>query len=189
MKNIINFLNLPEENNHEALEEFNTMINCVELKKGDYFLREKRISDRIGFVAEGMLKQYYLINGEEKIRWVLIENDIALSLRSFTRNIPSIESIEAINTCKIYFIGRDNWQKLTAKYNIFKMLWVKNLEDTFIGYEDRIYDLIAKSAKIRYESFRSNFPEHNKKVPLQYLASMLGIAPQHLSRIRKSYVE
>jgi CRP-like cAMP-binding protein len=185
MESILINLGLKKETDREAIEEFSAMVNSLELKKGDFFLREGKMSDRIGFVSGGMLKQYYVIDGDEKIRWILIENDIIVSLRSFTKNLPSIESIEAINKCKIYHISRKDWHFLYNKYEQFKLLWIKNLEDTFIGYEDRIFDLLSKTAKLRYDNFCSKYPEHAKKIPLQYLASILGIAPQHLSRIRK----
>jgi CRP/FNR family transcriptional regulator, anaerobic regulatory protein len=185
MENFLNRLGLNNETDREAIEEFSSMLNLLELKKGDYFLMVGKTSDRIGFVSAGMLKQYYVIDGEEKIRWVLIENDISMSLRSFTQNLPSLESIEAINKCRVCFISRKNWLYLLNKYDQFKLLWIKNIEDIFIGYEDRIYDLLSKDAKLRYDSFCHKFPEHAKKIPLQYLASILGISPQHLSKIRK----
>lgn len=186
MDKLLSLLGLSSGLNQKIVNEFRSMLVSLSLKKGDYFLKEGKISDRIGFLTSGMLKQYYIINGEEKIRWILIKNEIALSLRSFTKSEPSNEYIEAINKCSMYYISRENWVYLFNKYHPFKLLWLKNLEETFIGYEERIFDLISKPAKQRYESFCKKFPEHVKQIPLQYMASILGIAPQHLSRIRKS---
>lgn len=40
------------------------------------------------------------------------------------------------------------------------------------------------SAEQRYEKLLKDEPELLQQVPLQYIASMLGITPRHLSRLR-----
>lgn len=64
------------------------------------------------------------------------------------------------------------------------------LEKLFIAkcftiLENRIFSHLSMTAEERY----NNFSEHNKElfnqVPLQYIASMLGMTPETFSRIRK----
>jgi hypothetical protein len=51
--------------------------------------------------------------------------------------------------------------------------------------EDRIVHQLSYSAKERYQHFFENNKTLFNQVPLQYLASMLGMAPETLSRFRK----
>ncbi|HEY5823130.1 MAG TPA: cyclic nucleotide-binding protein, partial [Cyclobacteriaceae bacterium] len=51
--------------------------------------------------------------------------------------------------------------------------------------EDRIFGHLSMSAEERYQFFFNQNKELFNQVPLQYLASMLGMTPETFSRIRK----
>lgn len=169
----------------QARAEFLSFLDTIHLKRNEFYLKENQISNRIGFIEKGMLKQYYNVDGEERIRWVLIEGDIAISFSSFIKKTPSKECIQAVEKTTIYCISKENWLILSNKHLVFQNLWASKLEEIFIGIEERLYDFIYKPSDERYEGFRKSYPALAKRIPLKYLASMLGISPQHLSRIRK----
>jgi CRP-like cAMP-binding protein len=54
--------------------------------------------------------------------------------------------------------------------------------------ESRVFDLISKPAEERYQQLFDQNRELFNQVPLQYLASMLGMTPETFSRIRKKMV-
>lgn len=66
----------------------------------------------------------------------------------------------------------------------FKDFYIGLLEATLCGIDASRYDLIVLTAEERYEKMLTNEPHFLQQVPLQYLASMLGVTPRHLSRIR-----
>jgi CRP/FNR family transcriptional regulator, anaerobic regulatory protein len=167
--------------------EFLSCICEVRLKRNEFYLKENAVSEQLGFVEKGMLKQFYIIDGDERIRWVLIKGDFALSFSSFIKGLPSRENIQAIEATKLFCINKKDWSILYAKYPIIQNLWNSKIEEVFMGIEERIYDFISKPSAERYKSFLYNYPELAKKIPLKYLASILGISPQHLSRIRKVF--
>jgi ribosomal protein L10 len=51
--------------------------------------------------------------------------------------------------------------------------------------ETRFFQLQRDSAAQRYSTLLTNHPDYIQNIPLQYLASYLGITQRHLSRIRK----
>jgi hypothetical protein len=51
--------------------------------------------------------------------------------------------------------------------------------------EDRVVHHLSLSAEQRYDALFRMAPDLFSQVPLQYLASMLGMKPETLSRIRK----
>ena len=51
--------------------------------------------------------------------------------------------------------------------------------------ESRVFDLISLSAEERYKRLFDQNRELLNQVPLQYIASMLGMTPETFSRIRK----
>ncbi|VTP89760.1 hypothetical protein [Sphingobacterium daejeonense] len=50
--------------------------------------------------------------------------------------------------------------------------------------EQRVFDFIALSAEERYLKYFENNKFLFNQVPLQYIASVLGMSPETLSRIR-----
>jgi CRP-like cAMP-binding protein len=64
------------------------------------------------------------------------------------------------------------------------------LEKLFIAkcfaiLEDRIFSHLSMTAEERYHFFFGNNKVLFNQVPLQYIASMLGMTPETFSRIRK----
>jgi hypothetical protein len=58
------------------------------------------------------------------------------------------------------------------------------IELNVIGFEDRVYQQLASDAEERYLYFMKHFPRFLEKVPQKYIASMIGIKPESLSRLR-----
>ena len=59
-------------------------------------------------------------------------------------------------------------------------------EMQYINLEQRILSFQKLTGKERYETLFKNHPNYIQLIPLQYLASFLGVTPRHLSRIRKA---
>ncbi len=61
----------------------------------------------------------------------------------------------------------------------------KIIQEVQFFTEEILEELQTETAEFRYEKMLKNEPELLKRIPLNILASYLGIAPQSLSRIRK----
>ncbi|MNT99762.1 hypothetical protein D3C72_2426980 [compost metagenome] len=57
-------------------------------------------------------------------------------------------------------------------------------EQQYLELEKRIFQLQKETALQRYTVLLRDQPEFVQQIPLQYLASYLGITQRHLSRIR-----
>lgn len=56
----------------------------------------------------------------------------------------------------------------------------------YIKRENRIFLLQKENAKHKYEHLLATKPEYLQTIPLQYLASYIGVTQRHLSRLRKA---
>jgi CRP-like cAMP-binding protein len=54
--------------------------------------------------------------------------------------------------------------------------------------ENRVFDFISLTAEERYKKLFDTNRELFNQVPLQYLASMLGMTPETFSRIRRKMI-
>ena len=160
--------------------------HTLELRKGEYFYKNTQICHKIGFMDEGMLRYYYDIEKSEITRWVALKGDFVTSLGSFISQQTVRENIQAIQNTKIFYATREDWNSIYQEEQFVREFWTKAMEENYIGMENRLFNMIALSAEERYEWILKNYPQFNLYIPDKYLASMLGITPRHLSRIRSN---
>lgn len=170
---------------NQALQISSIFKTEVILKKNDIWLKENTVCEHLGFITEGMCRYFYTNdNGDEVTRWVSIENEFTTSLGSLIRKIRTRENIQAISPAKILVAQKEDWEAFCKDHEFARIFWSKAIEGYLIGMEERVYSLIALNAKHRFENLRYNYPWLVKNVPDKYLASILGIKPRHLSRLR-----
>lgn len=160
----------------------------VKLKKGHYFHKEGSICKKIAFISKGKIRHYYNIDGKEHTRWISFENNFVTSFASFITQSPSFDNLECIEPCELYVTSRENFLKLKENFSTISQLWSLSLEKEMVGYEHRVFQLISNDAEKRYLNLLEFYPQFIREIPQKYLASMLGIEPRHLSRIRKKIV-
>ena len=68
------------------------------------------------------------------------------------------------------------------------MLEKQFIAKCFLVLEDRVFSFLSLSSEERYTLLFESRKELFNQVPLNYIASMLGMTPETLSRIRKKQV-
>ena len=170
-----------------AGNDLEKILNAFELqsfKKNDFVVEEGKTSRYMGFVETGMFQYYVIKDGEERTNYVSIENTFFASVLSFITETPSLENVKALVDGSISMISKTNLKMLLNEIPAFKDFYIGLLEATLCGIDASRYDLIVLTAEQRYEKMLLNEPHLLQQIPLQHLASMLGVTPRHLSRIR-----
>lgn len=165
--------------------KISSLFKPVTLKKGDFFLKAGRLSERLGFIQSGIMREFVMVNDKEVTKWIATPGYFVVDLSSFVFQQTARWNIQALTDCEILVIDRKDYQ------NIGQLIprWVE-LEKLFIAkcfavLEDRILQHLSMTAEERYNALFHFNKELFKRVPLQYLASMLGVTPETLSRLRK----
>ena len=130
---------------------------------------------------------YILANGEEKTTYIVGKNEFVASLSSFLKETPSREYIRSIGESKVWIITKSNLLKLQAEIEGFKDFYIQILENEICCVENSRYNFISLNAEQRYLRLMQEEPHLLQNIPLQYLASILGITPRHLSRIQAKF--
>lgn len=154
------------------------------LKKGAYFIEEGKTSHYLGFVEKGFLQYYIIHEGEEKTTYTVGENSFVASLVSFIQQVPARENIRAIMDTRVWVIERKSLQYLQEHIPAFSPFYIGLLEWQICCIDESRLDAIMLNAQQRYEKMLHKEPVLIQQIPLQYLASILGVTPRHLSRIR-----
>ena len=92
----------------------------------------------------------------------------------------------ALIASEVCLITRADLMNLVQKIPRFKDFYIRLLEWAISGIDSSRHDLVVLNAEQRYEKMLHQEPHMLQQIPLQHLASMLGVTPRHLSRIRKN---
>ena len=170
---------------NDDLINISSFFTPVTLKKGEYFLKTGRQSDRIGFVQTGIMREFVHINDKEVTKWISTKGYFVVDLSSFIFHQPSRWNIQALSNCELYIIDDKNYQQIGQVVPRWAELEKLFIAKCFTVLEDRIVILPSLTAEERHNQLFNFNKELFNQVPLQYLASMLGMTPETLSRLRK----
>jgi CRP-like cAMP-binding protein len=151
---------------------------------GEHLLEEGEICRHLHFVESGLFHYYILKDGTPRTKFFTIAPYLFTSQRSFNEQIPAQESIQAIELSIVWSISYDDHQKLMALPS-WNLLARKVTQEVQFFTEQILEDLQNETAEARYRHLLENQPDLLQRIPLRFLASYLGIAPQSLSRIRQ----
>jgi CRP/FNR family transcriptional regulator, anaerobic regulatory protein len=170
----------------EALRE--RLINdleIIEVPKKTVLLRDGEVADYLYVVLTGLLRSYYIKEGVEICSRFMKENHIVVSINSFYVRKPGYEFIESMEDSTLARIHYNTLQKLYKDHDSFNYTARVLTEQYFAQGEQRLYLLRKQKAEERYLFFLENYADLMNRVPLQYIATFLGMNLETLSRIRK----
>ena len=186
MENLINFLLQFGHLNLQQIELIKNQVQFLELERDGYFSEAGKTPHRIGFIQEGILRVfYYNKEGEEVTRYFIDEHNFVADLNSYNLQIPSTEYVQAIVPALLFIFQRQGLEELSNTIINWDSIISKITSKALIEKVNRISPMMAEDAKTRYLEFFNRFPTLRNRIPLNHLASYIGITKNSLSRIRK----
>ncbi|WP_282116397.1 Crp/Fnr family transcriptional regulator [Cellulophaga baltica] len=172
----------------KSLESVLSKFEKVEIKKNEYVLQSGKVCREMAFIATGYLRMYDIADGKEISFWIGSSGKFITSVSSFVFQTQNFWNIQAITDCTLYVISREKHMELCKTEP--KWLEFDNLllAHSFALLEKSMFSQLHTTAKERFENLMEEDPELFQHVPLHYIASMIGIAPESLSRLRKNLV-
>lgn len=180
-KNIIETFGFTE-NEFINIQDF---FERKKIKKGEYFLKEGNYVKQMGFVEKGILREFLYINDKEVTKWFSTSGYFAVDLSGFLFDRKAKVNYQAMGDVEILTLSKENYDKIANKVPRWNKLEKMFLIKCFTVLEDRVITHLSMNAEERYNHFFNFNPELFNQVPLIFLASMLGMSPETLSRIRK----
>lgn len=157
----------------------------VSIHSNTIVLKMNSIHKYIYFLNSGIVKGYQNNDGKIVIHHLIESKNFFTDYESFHKNISSTEAYEAINRVELYKISRCNFLFLQEKIPSFSGIINTIYNEALQCKMKRINDFQTLSAKQRYAKLLQEQPNLVQNVPVNDLASYLGIAAPSLSRIRK----
>lgn len=170
----------------EEIERFLNMVVPFQLKKGSFFIAEGKTCQHVAFVQSGVLRSFYHSTETEEITYCFtFENTLTTAYTSWITQEPTVENVQALADTELLLISKDQVRQLEGEYPNWIKFFKHIAEQEFVNLERRVFQFQHESAEKRYLDLLNNHPEYLNAIPLQYLASFLGVTQRHLSRIRK----
>lgn len=178
---ILKYMDFPPEELEIVSERFSPKT----LKKGEFLLRSGTPCREMAFIVSGYLRIFDWVSDKEVTIWIGTADSFITSLSSFVFETPNHWNIQAVTDCELLVIGRQDHFELLKK--VPKWLEFDNLllAKSFAHLEQLMFSQLHTTAQQRFKDLMDENPSIFHHVPLQYIASLLGITPEHLSRLRK----
>ena len=169
----------------EEVEGIVDTLTIKEFKKGDILLREGQISKEVYFVLEGCVRQYYLVDGEEKTSNFFTEEQWVISMQSFGQSVPSNHFLDCCMDCHLVVGNREKEEGLYRKFPKLETVSRRVMEKVFAEQQELMSSYATDTAEQRYLKLLKTRPDLFQKIPQYQIASYIGVKPESLSRIRK----
>ena len=147
-------------------------------------LKEGDIARSLFFIKKGCLREGFTEGGREITFQFFFEGERVASFESFMMSRPSEMFIETIEPTTVNILKKKDFDFLIKKFPVLKEQFVRVIVMRFTHYAKLFRSHITNNPKQRYLELLNNEPRIIQRVPLQYIASYLGITPVSLSRIR-----
>ncbi len=169
----------------ESLRTVLSQFQPLELQKGEYLLQSGTVCRKLAFIDAGYVRMYDTADGKEITLWIGGKGRFVTSVSSFVFQTSNYWNIQAVTDCSLYTLDRDRHERLGK--DIPKWLEFDNalLAQAFALLEQSMFAQLHTTAMERLEHLMDSDPGIFNHVPLQYIASMIGITPESLSRLRK----
>ncbi len=169
-------------------EEINAIVETMNIqlyKKGTVLLNEGQISTEVYFVLEGCVRQYYLVDGEEKTTNFFTEEQWVISLNSFNQGVPSNHYLACSEDSSLVVGNSKKAEDLYIRFPKLETVSRKVMEKIFAEQQEIIGAYFTDTPEQRYLKLLKARPELFQKIPQYQIASYIGVKPESLSRIRR----
>jgi CRP-like cAMP-binding protein len=154
-------------------------------KKGTVLLREGQVSVEAYFVLEGCVRQYYLVDGEERTINFFTEGQWVTSVHSFRNKVPVGYFMACCEDCALVVGNREKEEDLYRRFPKFEAISRMVMEKVLAEQQNVMESYFIDTPEQRYLKLLNARPDLIQRIPQYLLASYVGVKPESLSRIRK----
>ena len=174
---------------NDTLEQIVMLSAFRIIEKGTLLRSIGDSTDTAALVLDGMARCYYIDgDGNDITRGFSVKGTLCMDDGMFGYT-ESLTEWETLTDTTLMFFNVGEIKQLINENDALKNTYIQLLENALKYKIYRENGFLVENASERYIHFRKMFPEICQTVKQQYIATYLGIAPESLSRIKKSLKE
>lgn len=170
---------------NDSVKKIEELFKKEYIIKGNLHTRQGQYNTSLSFVKKGFLRVCAPFDGKEITQWIAKDGEFVADLSGLMFGQPARWDIQAITDCELFTIHASDYQRINEILSEWAQLEKAFLARCFAVLEDRVFSFLSMSAEERYHKMLEERAVLFNQIPLQYIASMLGMTPETFSRIRK----
>lgn len=183
MMELLNMINSFQQLDLETEKAVRRYFVKEKFQKGEFIITEGKICSKIYFIKSGLVRRFCLEDGIEATKWIYTDNQFITSLSSFFEQKPSFENFLASEETILYSLSFQDEQVL-LEYPLFSKFHIKLLRAYLSKLNEFHHFYTSMSAHEKYLFLLNSLPQIILKAKLKDVASLIGVSPETLSRIR-----
>ena len=170
----------------EQIHELADILVCRKFKKGERILDEGEVCRSMLYLEKGLTRQFYFKYDKVLTEHIAYEGGVVICLESYLKEEPTRLMIESLEPTSAWDIPKDKIEQLALKDAEIGVWYRKLFEASLIESQVKADTLRFEPAHERYNKLLQLHPEILKRAPLVYIASLLQMTPETLSRVRSA---
>lgn len=172
-------------NDIDNLDNVLNHFKPLQVERNSFLVKEGQVCQQVYFIAKGCL-QIFVYDNEmnETTRDIVTEGAWCSELVSFGSGKPAQENIRTVETCELFAIDKQSFQKLIQTVPQFDKVYKQILETSYANSIYRINTFVALSALDRIKWLMEFRPKLMTRVSSKLIASYLGINKDVFSRLK-----
>lgn len=152
--------------------------------KGDFLVKQGQRCHRLSLITQGYLRFYSHASKKAVTHWIFGQQQMVTDVASFFLQQPAKWNIQALTPTTVHTLHSSQYEKLRTQIPEWDHHEKRFLIKLLSALENRVYTLVSMSAEERFKYLFQADPDMFNELPLQYIASMLGMTAETLSRMR-----
>ena len=186
MQDFRDYLNLLYPISDESYKLIQNEITEIDVPKGTILCDIGCVPENVYFILSGFMRAYTIDpKGKEYTKSLFNRYQFAGSFSALIKKEKSTKVYTTVTPCKILEFNYENLTKLSEKYVDIANLSIKMHEIFYVSMENKLLEFTTKDATERYKNLIAGFEHIERIIPQYQIATILGITPIQLSRIRK----
>lgn len=173
----------------EETEAVKRYFEPVKFSRNTIIEEAGKIPGYLYYIVSGYLRLFYTDqNGNEVTTHINCPPGFFTSYSHFINATISEDYVECITDCELLRITKKDLDNLVRESQTMKDFSISVFQQSIAYNENRSRELSVLNAEERYLKLIKDYPEIIQNVPIQYIASFLGMKPESLSRIRRKII-
>ena len=156
-----------------------------EFKKGTLLLKEGQIAKSCYSVLKGCIREYYIIEGDEKTTAFFTEGHAVTSFTSYINQTPSNHYLICVEDTTLTVSNQNLEKEMCDRLPRLESIIRIEVEKNTGKAQDDFAEFRISSPEQRYLNLIETRPDLINRIAQHQIASYIGVTPESLSRLRK----
>ncbi len=169
----------------EAQAALMAAVRLKELRKGQVWLQEGAVCDKLTFIEKGLAKVYFESGSKEVALWYNREGEVMFAVQSYFSQTPSAFTIRAVEPCTVYYVQQSDMHQLLQKH-VELNINARIIMQHYYGLSEAHVGLLLRSPRERFDRIASLYPwmADGSRLTDKMLAAYIGLTPMCISYYR-----